>query len=82
MSPDEEAEEVTDSPKTAVRLTQRQVQALWRQAYLTNTAGGLFTAASDSDILSHDEMIDLEARLYVAAHPELVQHVIELDVER
>lgn len=67
---------------TAIRLTQRQVQALWRDMYVRNSAGMTLLDIDKAGDLTRDEMIDLEARLYVAAHPKLVQHVIELDVER
>ena len=60
----------------SMRLTERQVRALWTSIH--NAAGWMAVRVDD---LTIDEMTDLEARLYVASHPETVAHIVGMEVE-
>jgi len=64
----------------SMRLTERQVRALWRSTWFSNTMESRMMFSSEES-LTPDEMTDLEARLYVASHPETVAHIVGMEVE-
>jgi len=56
------------------------VRALWRSTWFSNTMESRMMFSSEES-LTPDEMTDLEARLYVASHPETVAHIVGMEVE-
>ncbi len=66
----------------SMRLTERQVQALYYAvSERTCDPKNRILELNDFDYLEGHEMTDLEARLYVASHPETVDHIVEMEVE-